>query len=182
MLRLLLVSVLWLLQGCASVTVDPVDTASASVHDGRLYVEAVLKPAFVQQLMARVQQGELITARYQLRLYRVQDWWLDQELVDRDITHRLRFHLITERFEMQEEGGPVAYSDDSDEAVRFLSTIRELLLQQVVAGDMYRIEVRFQMEPNNVPWLFHVLHRMVGFSQSPDAVHVLTQRVEGRHP
>ncbi|MBF0125275.1 MAG: DUF4390 domain-containing protein [Magnetococcales bacterium] len=176
-----------LLQGCAPVAtdgelgvIDPIDSVAATVQGRDLYVETTLKPLMVQQLMTRVRQGEFLTVRYRLRLYQVRDGWLDRELLEKDVTHRLRFHLITERFEMQEERRSAVYSDDNDEAVRFLSSSRELLLSQATVGERYRIEVRFHMEPDDVPWLFHLLHRIIDFRQSASALHTLTQRIEDR--
>ncbi len=188
---LLLAAGNWFGEGLANARSGPIQSAELIRQPDSLYAHVRLDDGFLQALVRRLQEGETILAGYQLRLYRVQPWWPDAEVTELVVTHRVRWHLITEKLEMQEDDRAPVYSDDLEDAEAFIGRLRMMLLYihtrggeppaalrsrtvpSLFTGGRYRLEVLFRLEDAGISRPFRVLNRLIKFWRPVDHQYTL---------
>lgn len=188
---------LLLLTACSRHPSDALDASQADrliqnatvFHQGDyLYVRARLDPYLLEDSVALLKQGEVLTGLYRFQLYRIRDWLPDRQEVEVTLKHRVRLHLITGKFELQEtQQGleriqAVYYTEDPEEAFRFLSNPQPLSLgyqNSFSSNTDYRLEVLFRWESEGVARLFR---RLSGWLTFWDASYAALTLFYHHHP
>ncbi|MBF0177487.1 MAG: DUF4390 domain-containing protein [Magnetococcales bacterium] len=159
---------------------NPLREVVASLQGNNLYAQAVLTARFQREVLDLLKQGEPILATYRFRLREERAFFPDREVSRLKLRRRLRLHLITQRFEMQDiTRGEVSYTDDDDEAMQFLGHPRNILLEEhgdkdgttgrfLDAGRRYFLEARFELEREGISQPLRFLNRLFTFWRPVD--------------
>ncbi|MBF0136351.1 MAG: DUF4390 domain-containing protein [Magnetococcus sp. DMHC-1] len=157
---------------------NPLREVVASMQGNNLYAQATLTPAFQREALELLKQGEPILAAYRFRLLEVRTLLPDREVSRLKLKRRLRYHLITQRYEMQEiTRGQTYYTDDDDEALQFLGHPRNILLEErktgatthfLLPGRRYLLETHFELEREGISRPLRFLNRLFTFWRPVD--------------
>ncbi|MBF0153825.1 MAG: DUF4390 domain-containing protein [Magnetococcales bacterium] len=159
---------------------NPLREVAASLQGSSLYAQALLSPEFQRETLELLKQGEPIQATYRFRLREGRTLLPDREVSRLTLQRRLRLHLITQRFEMQDiTRGQTSYTDDDDEALQFLGHPRDVLLEErgsknraatnfPVSGRRYFLEARFELEREGISRPLRFLNRLFTFWRPVD--------------
>nr|CRH06771.1 conserved protein of unknown function [Candidatus Magnetococcus massalia] len=174
---------------------EPVIAISRAVIQGdKLYAEARLSPSFRKTLKKMLSSGEPLTIRYQFRFVKHNDWLPNYVYAQTSTLRRMRYHLITERYEMQEDGQDnISYTPDADVALRFLANPRYVPLTEAeqlkglklipveesledsgledIGPVDYHLETRLEVHSEGLSKMFRVLFRMLTFWQPIEHFH-----------
>ncbi|WP_193771006.1 DUF4390 domain-containing protein [Candidatus Magnetaquicoccus inordinatus] len=140
----------------------------------KLYVRAELDSTILKRLMEFLNNGEPLWATYRFRLYQQNSLLPDLRLAQTIVKRRLRFRLITHRFEMLDgQSGQIQYTGNPDEAMNFLGAPRYIAMatlhdkkSHLSSRYNYRLKVDLTLEQEDLSHLFHLLDQWFNLGQS----------------
>ncbi len=172
-----------LLSGCRpaadSDPANPIQEATVSLQGATVYGQARLSEAFLDGALEMLRQGEPLLAVYRFDFFTPRSLLPDKELAEVTLRRRLRLHLITEQFELQDiSREQTLYSDDPEEALLFLGAPRVILLNGALGaeqpvplperGRRHVLEVRFRLQREGVSSMFRILTSLFTFWKPSD--------------
>ncbi len=113
-------------------------------------VDLRIEDYFTKEMQAAVLKGIPITISFSISFYEVLDFWFDKKLIDKTVSHSIRYDALRKEYRIQrswEKSGPV---DETDflQAQKFLSEIKglEVLpLSRLKKGSHYQLRVKSEL-------------------------------------
>ncbi|MEG3640003.1 DUF4390 domain-containing protein [Magnetococcus sp. PR-3] len=179
LLLLLFLPLFWL-TACADRPIEeqiPVlESVEAVVRGDTLYARAKLSKAYKNTLKERLNTGQPVLVSYRFTLIKHNRWLPNYEFAAAQIQRRVKLHLITERYEMEDlTEEAISYTQEPSEALNFLSQPRYVPLAQsktldgllvVAKPDQFAdfiLHSQFERHRQGVSRMFRVLFRMLTF-------------------
>jgi hypothetical protein len=151
---------------------NPIATASAFLQGDDLYARASLQPIFSKAVLATLLHGEPIQVTYHFSFFRRQQYLPDLPLAKVSISKSMRLRLVTQRYEMHDlSTNKINYTPDSEEAIRFFSNPRFVLLGKnanLKKESSYWLRVAFKIDHQGMSPLFRTLKQWLTIDQAMD--------------
>ncbi|MBF0296309.1 MAG: DUF4390 domain-containing protein [Magnetococcales bacterium] len=155
---------------------NAIHSARVFLQDRQLRAEVVLNPELVKKIKELLRQGEPLQATYQFRLHRIHPWLPDPRLLQKEIHRHVRMRLITERYELMDEGrGLVQTVPDEEKAMQFFANPRSIPLHDrfvPLPGFRYRLTTRITITHEGMSRMFQFLDQWFLLSQQLDFIHI----------
>lgn len=165
-----------LVSGCSGSSQNteptPIADASAFIQGDDLYARASLNPRFSKHVIMALRHGEPMQATYRFNFFRYQTLLPDLPLAKISIKKRLRLRLVTQKYEMHDlNNNRINYTSDPEEAIRFFSNPRFVLLgKEVHLKDEFRywLQVEFEIDHQGMSPMFRTLKRWLTIDHTID--------------
>ncbi|ABK43266.1 hypothetical protein Mmc1_0745 [Magnetococcus marinus MC-1] len=178
-LLVLLLPLLWL-SACSDRPVEErmmvIESVEAVVRGDTLYARAKLSKEYQNTLKARLNSGQPVLVSYHFTLTRHNRWLPDHTFARGQVIRKLRYHLITQRYEMEDVTKQhISYTQEPSEALNFLCQPRYVPLTQSgslggilvasKAGQLsdFILHSRFERHRQGMSRMFRVLFRLLTF-------------------
>jgi hypothetical protein len=125
-----------------------------------LLVYMAVEGAFTEKMQKAILSGVPTTFSFFLQLYRVRNFWTDQEIVEINVTHTIKYNNLKKEFVITRswENNQSIITKSFIEARRLLSEIDSLKvvpLSRLEKGSQYQIRAKAQLSKLTLPFYLH---------------------------
>lgn len=156
----LFLMLLFVFQGAASA--KGAALANIVVHNTRddllLFLE--VEGAFRENMGQAIMNGVPASFSFYVILYRDRDFWMDEKIVEIDVTHTIKYNNIKNEYTVNrswEEGNPVV-TKSFEEAKKRMSEIKGMhivSLSKLIKGAQYQIKAKAELSKIELPLYLH---------------------------
>ena len=125
-----------------------------------LLVYFTVENCFTPELNRAIENGINTTFTFFVELYEKREWWLDREITELEISHRIKYDNIKKIYEvtLSEKGGKTVTLQDFDEAKKLMAEVVALkvtALKNLRKGARYRVRMMAQLDKIELPLYLH---------------------------
>ena len=161
---------------CISICLAPTATAIAqeprlknitlSSTDERMVLSMHVEGAFTPEVIDSIYQEAKAEFTFLIRLYRDRRMWLDEKIVNLDLTHSLHYDQARETFMIHRSWAkdPLVETRSLAEAQALMTRIERiaiLSLTQMQKGEGYELRAKAELKPITLPYYLHYVFYFV---------------------
>lgn len=127
-----------------------------TTSDVNLLLFATVKNPFTSEMITAVQNGIAITFEFHIELEKVKNNWFDSSLVDRTITHTLKYNSLKQEYsiEQSEKKGKAKRTrslEDAKQTMAEINGIPVITLQSLIPDKPYKLNIKATLQETTLP-------------------------------
>ncbi len=150
-------------------TRDPIltDITVTNTRDN-LLIYMTCENAFSEKIQKAISSGVPTSFTFYITLYKTRNFWLDKKIVDKEITHAIKFNNLKNEYIIQRswKGSKPDVVQSFKEAKELMSIIESLnisSLDRLKKGESYQIGIKVKLSKIKLPFYLHYVLLFVSF-------------------